>query len=777
MKRFKKDFRCPVCGGYDGAKRGSGVRCFGYLSDDGEWCHCTRQEFAGDAPYNEKSETYVHKMSGDCKCGISHDGSAPAPKSGSPLKQKDKPEKKAPAEKEPPAERSVMERCYPYQNEKGETIFEVVRMKPKGFSQRRPNPDKAGAWIWNMKGIRRVIYNLPGLKANQDDLVYLCEGEKDADRLIDENLLATTGPGGAKKWQKSFSQMLKHRNVVILPDQNDGLDKPEDHPEHRKGEKHAGEVAKSLHGVASSVRVLLLPGMEDKKGADVSDWFDAGHTAKELKELAMAMAEFIPSKPSDDGEDEKESPDSDSKYNNTDLGNSRRLVDKFQKIIRYCEPLGGWYIWNKKKWRHDDTEEIYRLAQETVKSIFREARKLKASAKAVLTKWALKSESAGLIHNMVRLARTQPEVVADGDIFDRDPWIFNCANGVIDLKTGELKPHDPKYFMTKMSPAKYDPKGFSQLWQDFLDKVLPDIDLQIFTQQSAGYTMTGLTSEKRLFFLYGDTDTGKSTFIDSIHRVMGDYSTVVDFETFLRSRDQGGPRNDIAALKGKRLVIAQEVDEGRRLAESTIKTLVSGDPVKARFLHREFFEFQPIAAIWLAANDRPRVRDDDNAMWRRMLQLPFYQQIPIKEQDQSVKRRLGNVKESGAAILKWMVDGCRWWAIDGLKVPAAVREATADYRREMDPMQDWMEDCITRHETLNANMTDTWNNYQDWAKQNGIRFSLGRKRFNSRLRQRFQEDRAGETRWWVGFALKSPDQQQSSLPYDAGEKEDANFGS
>lgn len=750
MKRFKKDFPCPCCGGWDGAKRGTGVRCFGYLSDDNEWCYCTRQEFAGDAPFNEKAEAYVHKLTGSCKCGISHDGSPPAASPAPPSRP----------------QRTVIDRCYPYQDEQGKTLFEVVRLVPKRFSQRRPG-EKPNTWIWNLKGVRRVIYNLPGLKANRDDLVYLVEGERDADRLIDEGLLATTCPMGAKKWTKAYSEMLKHRNVIVIPDADE------------KGQEHVDIVAASLHGVASSVRILKLPGIEevDVEGADVSDWLDAGHTVKELKTAAMAAPEYdTPPKPPKDVQPDKEAEaeDSDSRYHNTDLGNARRLVDKFKDIVRYCSPLGGWYIWNQKKWRQDDTEEIYRLAQETVGSIFEEARTLKGSARAVLTKWALKSESASLIHNMVRLARTQPEIVADPDQFDRDLWLFNCANGVIDLKNAKLLPHDPKYFMTKMSPAEFHPDAHSQLWQDFLDRVLPDPDLQIFLMQSAGYSMTGLTIEKRLFFLYGDTDTGKSTFIDAIHKVMGDYSTVVEFETFLRSRDQSGPRNDIAALKGKRLVIASEVDEGRRLAESTIKSLVSGDPVKARFLHQEFFEFQPIAAIWLAANDRPRVRDDDNAMWRRMLQVPFYQQIPVKEQIQSVKTRLADIKESGAGILKWMVEGCRWWAIDGLTIPAAVREATDDYRREMDPMQEWMEDCIHRSESLSANMTDTWNNYQDWAKQNGIRFSLGRKRFNSRLHQRFKEDRNGETRWWVGFGLKSSG--QTNMHYGAGDQDNESTG-
>lgn len=751
MKRFKKNFPCLVCGGYDEAKRGQGVRCFGFISDDEEYVYCSREEYAGDAPYKDTARAWVHYMGGPCKCGINHSGRAgPEPRPRAPRaapqtapKSTPKSTEKKAKKKSAPEGRAKMVRAYPYFDQDGALIFEVVRFEPKSFSQRRP--DGKGDWIWNLTGVKRILYNRQAIHKDRDSWVYLVEGEKDADRLIDEGFLATTAPGGARKWEKTYTQTLKHRIVVIVPDGDE------------EGQAHAAMVAEALEGKASRIAILNLPGLKDIEGGnDVSDWLDANHTKEELKDAAqVAMTGVSNTAKTETNSSVPASGKEEPVYNNTDLGNARRLVDQYKTIIRYCDAMGGWYIWNKHRWRYDDSSEIFRLAQRTVGSIFEAARKEKGADRGALTKWALKSEGGTRIREMINLAKTQPEVVVGPDQFDKDPWLFNCANGVINLKTGDLLPHDPKYFMTKMSPAAYDLDAKSELWQKFLNRVIPDDALQIFAMQAIGYSMTGLTSEKRLFFIYGDTDTGKTTFINSIFNVMGDYAAAVDFETFLRSRDQGGPRNDIAALKGKRLVVASEVDEGRRLAESTIKSIVGGDPIRARFLHKEFFEFRPIAAVWLVANDRPRVRDDDNAMWRRMLQVPFYHQIPLSEQDDDAKTELEDVKRSGSAILLWMVRGCIWWHEDGLLIPAAVREATADYRREMDPMVEWITDCVEIDEAgvVSTSCIDTWNNYQNWCRQNGIRFSLGRRRFEHRLKQKFEQAHSGRNKFWKGFGL------------------------
>lgn len=242
MKRFNQSRRCPVCNGYDGAERGTGKRCFGFLSDDGEWAHCTREEYAGLLEKNASSNTYAHKLVGNCKCGRRHDPS---------------PEKRIVA-------------TYDYFDESGELLYQVVRYEPKDFRQRRP--DDAGGWIWNLKGVRRVLYRLPQLlTVDKSAIVFIVEGERDADRLAELGLVATTNASGAEKWRDEYNEHLRGRRVVILPDNDEA------------GHKHAEKVAASLQGIAANVQIVMLPDVPEK--SDVSDWLDAGGTVEQLQTI------------------------------------------------------------------------------------------------------------------------------------------------------------------------------------------------------------------------------------------------------------------------------------------------------------------------------------------------------------------------------------------------------------------------------------------------------------------------------------------------------------
>jgi len=257
MRRFTSTSPCPICGGHDHAPRGKGVRCFGYLSDDGEWAFCTRQERAGKAPYAENAQAWRHNIKGPCPCGKTH---APAASSGAGST----------------SPRSIAA-TYDYYDEGGQLLMQVVKTNPKGYFQRRP--DGRGGWINSTKGVRRVPYRLRQLLTS-DRGVVVVEGEKDADRLCAEGLMATTCPGGAGKWRADFNKYFAGRNVYILPD-NDQV-----------GKDHAVDVARSLQGTARGVRIVELPGLVPK--GDVSDWLDAGGTINKLRELAAEAPEFAP---------------------------------------------------------------------------------------------------------------------------------------------------------------------------------------------------------------------------------------------------------------------------------------------------------------------------------------------------------------------------------------------------------------------------------------------------------------------------------------------------
>ncbi len=229
-QRFSRSRPCPICGGWDQEPRAQGVRCYGFLSDDGKFAYCTREDRAGGLPLKPNSDTYKHLLAGACRCGRQH---------GPDLKPR-------------------IVATYPYCDESGALLYEVVRVEPKTFHQRRP--DGAGGWLWNLGDVRRVLYRLPGLLAEPRRAVFVVEGERDTDTLIGMGLLATTNAGGALKWRPEYAEPLAGRPIIILPD-NDG-----------PGRRHALMVAQSLHGVAASVRVVELPGLPPK--GDVSDWLE-----------------------------------------------------------------------------------------------------------------------------------------------------------------------------------------------------------------------------------------------------------------------------------------------------------------------------------------------------------------------------------------------------------------------------------------------------------------------------------------------------------------------
>ena len=213
----------------------------------------------------------------------------------------------------------------------------------------------------------------------------------------------------------------------------------------------------------------------------------------------------------------------------------------------------------------------------------------------------------------------------------------------------------------------------------------------------------------------------------SIRTAIGDYAAVADFSTFLeKQKGNSGPTNDIARLAGKRFDVSIEVEQGQKLAESLVQTITGGDPIAARFMYSEFFEFIPTFTLWMAANNRPRVGDDNDANWRRIVQIPFANQIPEDERDDSIKSALSDPDIAGPAILNWLVEGCKNWQTVGLKIPEIVREATIEYRNEMNPLMGFMEECCVVAPDARVGYAEIWEAYLKWVRQGNVRFPLGR---------------------------------------------------
>ncbi|MGD0167098.1 MAG: phage/plasmid primase, P4 family [Gaiellaceae bacterium] len=442
----------------------------------------------------------------------------------------------------------------------------------------------------------------------------------------------------------------------------------------------------------------------------------------------------------------------------TDYGNAERLVAAHGRDLRFAPGL-GWLAWDGRRWKRDADGEVMRRAKLTIRKLFAKAAELEDSGeRARVAKWAIACESQPRLVAAVKLAETELEVVADPDRLDADRFLLNVANGTIDLRSGELREHRCGDLLTKLADVVFVPDAHSELWEAFLERVTgSDRGEREFLERAAGYSLTGDTSEEVLFFCHGPTASGKSTFLDALQGAFGEYAQTADFETFLKRHGDVGIRNDIARLKAARLVVSIEVDEGKALAEGLLKLLTGGDRIAARFLYSELFEFRPALKLWLAANQRPRVNADDDAIWRRIVQIPFLEQIPEDERDPEVKRALRDDPNENSAVLAWAVQGALEWQRQRLAVPESVKDYTADYRAENDRLGEWFSDCVTLEPIATTSAKELRASYESWCETNGEK-PIRRELFATALKSRGCDSYRGKggTRHWQGVKVNDP---------------------
>ncbi len=444
-------------------------------------------------------------------------------------------------------------------------------------------------------------------------------------------------------------------------------------------------------------------------------------------------------------------------HNLTDLGNAGRLVSRHGNDLRYCHPWGRWLAWDGRRWAIDATGEAERRAVDTVSAIYAEAADVdgKDERKAI-ARHATASESRSRIDAMISLARARPGIPVGPEDLDADPWLLNTLTGTVDLRTGSLREHRCADLITKLVPVEYDPDADAPRFAAFLREVFDgDEGVIAFVQRFAGYSLTGSTEERALAILHGTGKNGKSTLVELLHDVLGDYARNTDTETVLRKRN-AGVGNDVAALKGARFVSAAEVEQGRALAESKVKNLTGSDTVTARFLFAEPFDFRPEFKLWLSTNNKPVIHGTDEAIWDRIRLIPFTRRFAGKHADHALSRKL---REEMPGVLAWMVRGCLDWRREGLREPAAVSTATAEYRTEMDTLAAFFGDRCVVHPRAESPATPLYRAYQEWCDENG-ESGESQRRFGARLRERGFESftyTAGphrDRKGWRGIGLR-----------------------
>lgn len=445
----------------------------------------------------------------------------------------------------------------------------------------------------------------------------------------------------------------------------------------------------------------------------------------------------------------------------TDLGNGERLVHDHGRDLHFVPSWGKWLIFDGERWAKDETREIERRAKSTIRRIWDDVKELDDKVeKRELTAWALQSESNGKLRAMIERAAAEPGVAISPDALDSDPWLLNVANGTIDLRTGKLEHHNRKDLCTHRVPVKYDPEARCDRWERFISRAMDGNEAKIrFLQRAVGYSLTADTGERCLFFLHGEGANGKTTFLEVLRALTGDYSAQADFTTFLE-RKGDGPRNDIARLFGARVVTSSEVGEGKRLNESLVKTLTGNDVVAARFLFAETFEFRPQFKMWLAANHKPVIRGQDPAIWQRVKLVPFTVSIPESERDPNL---YASLMAELPGILAWAVAGCLMWQKEKLNAPEEVTLATEKYRRESDTLGSFIEDCCDTGpaELYATPATELYQAFRRWAEEGG-EYAWSQTAFGRRLEDRgiTAEKRgsgANKLTWRVGVSLtRSP---------------------
>jgi putative DNA primase/helicase len=451
----------------------------------------------------------------------------------------------------------------------------------------------------------------------------------------------------------------------------------------------------------------------------------------------------------------------------TDLGNSRVFVDAFGRDLRWCGamPGTGWMVWSGSHWQTDDTKQVQRFATQ-VADLWREAAppepddtmglteeaEKQRKRREAMMKHANRCESASSVRALVELASADSRIAVKKEVWDADLWSFSTPKTTYNLHNMTMHRPRREDYATRQARVSAGGQGCPE-WLEFLDTIMGgDAALVAFLQRAVGYCLTGSIKEQCMFIAYGRGANGKSTFMDTINYILGDYATTTAVETFV-GRREGAIPNDLAALAGARLVTCSETGEGGGLDEALVKLVTGGDPITARFLNREFFNFIPAFKLWMLTNHKPIVKGTDEGIWRRLRMIPFTVTIPKEQRDKGLPERL---RAEAPGILQWALEGLKEWRRIGLSPPEAVTKATEDYKQEMDILADFLLDCCTLDPALKITNKRLYAIYTSWAKDNGLT-PRSHKWFSRALIDRGYQQDAGRSdgRSWCGIGPAS----------------------
>jgi putative DNA primase/helicase len=443
-------------------------------------------------------------------------------------------------------------------------------------------------------------------------------------------------------------------------------------------------------------------------------------------------------------------------YGPTEDGMARALVATHGDRLRYCPQRGQWLHWDGARWGWDQAEHHRELIRTLARALPDDGdRDQRAFKKRAL--------SAAGTAGIERLARSDAAVVIGLDQLDADPWILNTPTGIIDLRTGQLRPSDPAAQCTRSTAVPLDPAADPARWQEFLADTFDDPDLVAYLQRLVGYSAVGMVGPHVLPFAFGSGGNGKGVFLEAVTGVLGDYATTAPVG-FLMTQAHAGHETEIARLAGARMVVCSEVNEGDRFDEAKVKQLTGGDTITARFMRQDHFTFTPTHQLWLMGNTRPEVRTGGRSFWRRLRLLPFEHEVPDEKIVDDLQGTL--VRDHGPALLAWIVAGAVAFAAGGLREPAKVKAATAEYEADQDSVAKFVaEQCvISGNQQVQIKASVVRDQYERWCHTTG-EAAVSAKAFGLAMKNRFRVDLAKGNRgvrMYVGIALLASENEDGS---------------
>lgn len=588
---------------------------------------------------------------------------------------------------------------YQYTDEQGELLFEVLRYRTadgsKEFRQRRP--DGQGGWIWNTRGVRKVLYQLKYIQEaiKDGEAIIIVEGEKDADRLFIEsngNWIATTAPGGASaKWLPEYTEQLRGaKEVIIIPDN----DEP--------GRKHAEKVAAALYGAVGAIYIVSLPGLPDK--GDVSDWLDAGHTIKDLHEAIKEYAK--PWEPINDVVKPIEV--------KTQVVTDQFFEGKTFKPVRLAQAIleeNAFFYDGTKLFAYDGG--VY-----------------KPDGERIAGHIAIRLLGDRYREHYVRetIAYIKRATWPGKEAINVDDDLINVKNGLLNWRTGELYPHDPRRLSTIQIPVYYDPDAKCERINQFFREVLPE-DAIPTIEELFGYLMRPTTEFEKAFMFTGTGANGKSTMINLITAFIGQ-----DNISNVALQDLENNRFKLAQLYGKLANIFADLSPKALESSAVFKAVVSGDSLSAEFKGVDSFDFRPFARLIFSANEIPASRDVGEAFFRRWIIIPFPNRFEHgKNANKNLIHELTTEKEL-SGLLNLAIEGLRRLEAQGCFTEnETTRQALETYKKETDNVASFIDEMCFVDDNAEVYTTELYEAYRYWCERCGYK-ALSKKRFHAQLK-------------------------------------------